>query len=416
MALTAAAGNSQLSSFLLRQTRVAFSTVLRTWSSRTLLSSSITIPAITINVPGLLTDIWEGMLKAVPKKKTSHSKKRHRQLAGKALKDVKAINECPGCGRPKRAHTLCPYCVSAHATDVFALSATTTQILSGSGESSIKIYSTTDDDFPITQVLKDMHKLGCHHLVTDQAGTRAVSVGFDGKVKLWKYEEGMWKEDGEIVSESAPKKVGETWAVALSVDGQYLAGATHDGRVNVWDLSNGRQKIREFETKGSFGMCVDVSPDVRFIASGHESGNIYLFSTATSRLLHSLPGLIKPVRAVKFSPGSTLLAAAGDARIISLYDPQSGEQVANLSGHAAWITSLDWSHTGQYLLSGSLDGKVKVWDIERRTCVATHSESDKGLWCVRWLPKGEMNKHKAERFATAGSNRSIAIYREAAGG
>jgi superkiller protein 8 len=160
------------------------------------------------------------------------------------------------------------------------------------------------------------------------------------------------------------------------------------------------------------------SPDGVFIASGHESGNIYLFSTATSRLLHSLPGLIKPVRAVKFSPGSSLLAAAGDARIISLYDPKSGEQVANLSGHAAWITTLDWSNTGQYLLSGSLDGKVKVWDIERRVCVATHSESDKGLWSAKWLPKGEtsVERAKAEKFVTVGSNRSIAIYREATGG
>lgn len=160
------------------------------------------------------------------------------------------------------------------------------------------------------------------------------------------------------------------------------------------------------------------SPDGRFIASGHESGNIYLFSTATNRLLHSLPGLIKPVRDVKFSPASKLLAAAGDARIISLYDPSSGEQVANLSGHAAWITSLDWSFTGQYLLSGSLDGKVKVWDIDRRACVATHSESDKGLWCVKWLPKGEsaVDRQKSERFVTVGSNRAIAIYREATGG
>ena len=135
-------------------------------------------------------------------------------------------------------------------------------------------------------------------------------------------------------------------------------------------------------------------------------------------MLHSLPGLVKPVRAVRFSPGSKLLAAAGDARIISLYDAASGEQVANLSGHAAWITSLDWNHTGQYLLSGSLDGKVKIWDIERRTCVATHSESDKGLWCVRWLPKGETQpeRQKSERFITAGSNRAIAIYREASGG
>ncbi|KAK5021317.1 Ski complex subunit Rec14 [Exophiala sideris] len=304
----------------------------------------------------------------------------------------------------------------AHASDVFALAVTSTQILSGSGEPSIKVHATTDEDFPISQVLQDAHKLGCHHIVTDGSGIRAVSVGFDGKVKAWKHEEGKWSEDGEIIDNDAPKRAGQVWAVSMSDDGQYLAGTTHDGRVKVWDLNNGKQKIREFETKGSFGMCVDMSSDGRFLASGHESGNIYVFSTATSRLLHSLPGLIKPVRSVKFSPGSTLLAAGGDARIISLYDPSSGEQVANLSGHAAWITSLDWSNTGQYLLSGSLDGKVKVWDIERRTCVATHSENDKGLWCVKWLPKGSSQTHKAERFATSGSSKAIAIYREATGG
>lgn len=85
---------------------------LQSWLSRSLLASSISIPAISISIPGLLSDIWEGILKAVPKKKTSHMKKRHRQLAGKALKDVNAVNTCPGCGKPKKAHTLCPYCVA----------------------------------------------------------------------------------------------------------------------------------------------------------------------------------------------------------------------------------------------------------------------------------------------------------------
>ncbi|KAH0844646.1 hypothetical protein AYO21_02029 [Fonsecaea monophora] len=305
----------------------------------------------------------------------------------------------------------------AHTTDIFALAVNQTQILTGSGENSIKIYSATEEGFPIAQILKDAHKIGCHHISTDRStGTRAVSVGFGGEVRIWKYEEGKWQDDGAF-DVGSKKKTGEIWAVSLSSDGKFVAGTTHDGRVNVWDLVS-REKIREFETKGSFGMSVDVSPDGRFIASGHESGAIYLFSTATSRLLHSLPGLIKPVRAVKFSPGSTLLAAAGDARIISLYDPTSGEQIANLSGHAAWITDLDWNHSGQYVLSGSLDGKVKVWDIERRACVATHGESEKGLWCVKWQPKGEtsVQRQKAERFVTVGSNKAVAIYREATGG
>ena len=63
-------------------------------------------------------------------------------------------------------------------------------------------------------------------------------------------------------------------------------------------------------------------------------------------------GLIKTVRAVAFSPGGKLLAAAGDSKVIALYDVSSGEQVAIFTGHGAWIFSLDWSDTGEYLLSG----------------------------------------------------------------
>ena len=52
--------------------------------------------------------------------------------------------------------------------------------------------------------------------------------------------------------------MGEIWAIALSEDGQYLAATSFDGRINVWDnLANGA-KIREFETKGSFGMSIDL--------------------------------------------------------------------------------------------------------------------------------------------------------------
>ena len=113
-------------------------------------------------------------------------------------------------------------------------------------------------------------------------------------------------------------------------------------------------------------MCCQ-STDGRFTASGHENGGVYVFSNESGRLHHSLPGtyqshfscpslttlgLVKPIRAVAFSPGGKLLAAAGDSRVIALYEVSSGEQVANLIGHNAWVFSLDFSHTGEYLLSG----------------------------------------------------------------
>lgn len=48
----------------------------------------------------------------------------------------------------------------------------------------------------------------------------------------------------------------------------------------------------------------------------------------------------------------TLLAAAGDAMVIALYDVSSGEQVANLVGHNSWVMTLDFSSSGEWLLSG----------------------------------------------------------------
>ncbi|KAL2355640.1 hypothetical protein BJ546DRAFT_971225 [Cryomyces antarcticus] len=75
---------------------------------------SFTLPIASLTaLPSIFSDLWESILRAVPKKKTSHMKKRHRQMAGKALKDVTALNKCSGCGRVKRAHVLCPYCVQS---------------------------------------------------------------------------------------------------------------------------------------------------------------------------------------------------------------------------------------------------------------------------------------------------------------
>ncbi len=91
-------------------------------------------------------------------------------------------------------------------------------------------------------------------------------------------------------------KAGEVWAIALSEDGHFLASTTYDGRINVWDLNAAGEKgikgkkIREYETKGSFGMCVDMSRDGKFTATGHENGGIYVFNNDTGRMSYSLPG------------------------------------------------------------------------------------------------------------------------------
>lgn len=53
---------------------------------------------------------WEGLLWAVPKKRTSHSKKRMRS-AHKYLKPRSDYITCPKCKNLKLLHVLCAYCL-----------------------------------------------------------------------------------------------------------------------------------------------------------------------------------------------------------------------------------------------------------------------------------------------------------------
>jgi large subunit ribosomal protein L32 len=72
---------------------------------------ALAIPSLSLPSIPSLAEIWDGILNAVPKKKTSYRKKRQRFMAGKGLKDITSLNTCSGCGRVKRLHILCPYCV-----------------------------------------------------------------------------------------------------------------------------------------------------------------------------------------------------------------------------------------------------------------------------------------------------------------
>lgn len=54
--------------------------------------------------------LWDGFLWAVPKKRTSHSKKRMR-MAHKYLKPKHHYYQCPSCGHLKLQHMLCGHCL-----------------------------------------------------------------------------------------------------------------------------------------------------------------------------------------------------------------------------------------------------------------------------------------------------------------
>ncbi|OAV86834.1 hypothetical protein PTTG_07472 [Puccinia triticina 1-1 BBBD Race 1] len=73
------------------------------------LSSHEPSPTRTSTIDPYFFYDFGGLLKAVPKKKVSHSRKRMRS-AHKGLQPNLSLGVCPACGEPKRQHFLCLHC------------------------------------------------------------------------------------------------------------------------------------------------------------------------------------------------------------------------------------------------------------------------------------------------------------------
>ena len=64
-----------------------------------------------------------------------------------------------------------------------------------------------------------------------------------------------------------------------------------------------------------------------------------------------------------FSPDGRILASGNDDFTIQLWDANTGEQIATLTGHLERVWSVAFSPDGKTLASGSDDGTVLLWRL-----------------------------------------------------
>ncbi|CAL8352250.1 unnamed protein product [Lota lota] len=85
-----------------------------------------------------------------------------------------------------------------------------------------------------------------------------------------------------------------------------------------------------------------------------------------STALHVFEAHDGEVNAVRFSPGSRLLATGGMDRRVKLWEVISGrcEPKGALTGSNAGITSIEFDSTGSYLLAASNDFASRIWTVD----------------------------------------------------
>lgn len=159
------------------------------------------------------------------------------------------------------------------------------------------------------------------------------------------------------------KTTHEDWVFSVnwSPGGEFLASASYDGKVGIWKAEDGsKDKILEHESGWVRNACW--TPDGRELISGGESGGIHVWSTE-GELLEQFGSEAGEIRNLSWGTDQQdLLASSHYDHSIRLWDYASREELDRIS-ETGIAFDLAWSPTGDYLAAALESRSIKIWRL-----------------------------------------------------
>ncbi len=125
-----------------------------------------------------------------------------------------------------------------------------------------------------------------------------------------------------------------------------------------------------------------LSPDGVHLAAGYEKGMIKIWNFETKQCKVSLNGHKSSVSCLSFNSSSSILVSGSLDTHLVVWDLLAERGVARLKGHKTRITQcaiVESSERGNFVISSSLDGMLKVWNLEIYQVCPSSSKIDRKI-------------------------------------
>ena len=226
--------------------------------------------------------------------------------------------------------------------------------------------------------------------------TAVTGGGNDNEIYLWDLNTGKVKQ----------KMVGKgkaIWSVGFSKDGRSIAWGKKWKRDSVFKIG---PLERSFQIKSDsrtyeLSMEPELESDSDFI-SGIESVGPISIRTKTGKVHETLEVLkngrvVHEItwgstdgddhRSLTLTPDGQTVISGGGLGYIASYNPQSGKKIHEFIGHTGVVWGVAVSPDSRFLVSGSFDQTVKLWEIASGKLLLTIFQGTDNEW-VAWTPEG----------------------------
>jgi WD40 repeat protein/serine/threonine protein kinase len=163
---------------------------------------------------------------------------------------------------------------------------------------------------------------------------------------------------------------GSVHAMAFSPDAQRIALGESE-RVELYNVADGTL-VRHFGGHQSYVYAVAFSSDGARLATSEYAPPARIWDVESGKVITHLQDGGAP-RGLSFDPKSQRIAlATGMGRTVQICDSTTGATLSTLRGHLSETQCVAFHPNGSRLVSGSLDGAIKMWLAQPQPLVLRH--------------------------------------------
>ncbi|MHC9541208.1 MAG: caspase family protein [Vulcanimicrobiota bacterium] len=206
------------------------------------------------------------------------------------------------------------------------------------------------------------------------------------------------RNTGALGKKFTTKDNGYTYSLSCSRDGKFIAAGGQEG-LALWDTGSGTL-IRHLSHNTISSEHVAISHDNNYIATT-ANRNITISRTDSAPVISAVETNESAwIRYLSFLPDKDTFFSLDENGNVSLWDAVVGKALKSLTDkNSVKYRCYSMSKDGKYCLSGSEDGKVRIWTTDTWKCKATLGAFTDYIISLAFSPDGKL-------FAVSGCNKN----------